>query len=275
MTNQKSKEEYHKEAAALMNAAQRSASEGGEPVVSTELAFLTRGIYTSNSTALPTEPVCSLGIQQLATRNMDEAMRSFDGVLAAKPTNVVALLGKVPFEVFTTNFPANSTQGRILYLRRNYPQALQIFIQVLRYNPQCNPDPRIGIGLCLWAMNNKAKAKAAWERSLELVRLFVPCAFSPLSEFPILSQNPSEWTAQLLLGLESINASKDVHLRDGERVDLFRNGTKMIEKAFNANQKNASAANALCEIFIQKKVFKRVCLVKVSLLFSIILFSQF
>lgn len=26
---------------------------------------------------------------------MDDAMRSFDGVLAEKPTNVVALLGKV------------------------------------------------------------------------------------------------------------------------------------------------------------------------------------
>ena len=36
-----------------------------------------------------------LGIQQLATRSMDDALRSFDAVLAEKPTNVVALLGKV------------------------------------------------------------------------------------------------------------------------------------------------------------------------------------
>ncbi|KIK69347.1 hypothetical protein GYMLUDRAFT_214453 [Collybiopsis luxurians FD-317 M1] len=203
MTGQKSKEDHHKEAAVLMNAAQRAASESDEQVSSMELAFLTRGI------------------QQLATRNMDEAMRSFDGVLAAKPTNLIALLGK----------------GRILYLRRNYPQALQTFQQVLRYNPHCNPDPRIGIGLCFWAMNNKAKAKAAWERSLEV--------------------NPSEWAAQLLLGLESVNASKDSHLTEAERTELMLNGTKMIEKAFKANQKNASAANALCEIFIQKGTFKR------------------
>jgi hypothetical protein len=37
----------------------------------------------------------SPGIQQLATRSMDDALRSFDGVLAEKPTNIVALLGKV------------------------------------------------------------------------------------------------------------------------------------------------------------------------------------
>ncbi|KAF5374557.1 hypothetical protein D9757_010165 [Collybiopsis confluens] len=203
VTGQKSKEDYHKEAATLINAAQRAAAESEDQASGMELAFLTRGI------------------QQLATRNMDEAMRSFDGVLAKKPTNLVALLGK----------------GRILYLRRNYPQALQNFQQVLRYNPHCNPDPRIGIGLCFWSMNNKAKAKAAWERSLEL--------------------NPSEWTVQLLLGLESVNASKDSHLTEEERTQLILTGTKMIERAFKANQKNASAANALCEIFIQKGSFKQ------------------
>ena len=30
---------------------------------------------------------------------MDEAMRSFEGVLAQKPTNLVALLGKVPIQL--------------------------------------------------------------------------------------------------------------------------------------------------------------------------------
>ena len=56
-----------------------------------------------------------------------------------------------------------------MYALRNYKEALRLFQLVLRYNPQCIPDPRIGIGLCLWAMDYKAKAKAAWERSLEVV----------------------------------------------------------------------------------------------------------
>lgn len=92
-------------------------------------------------------------IYQLENRQMDDALRSFDGVLAIKPTNAVALLGK----------------ARILYTRRQYAQALRLFQEVLRLSPSCKPDPRIGIGLCFWALDHKAQAKAAWERSLEVV----------------------------------------------------------------------------------------------------------
>ena len=56
-----------------------------------------------------------------------------------------------------------------MYALRNYKEALRLFQLVLKYNPSCIPDPRIGIGLCLWAMDHKAKAKAAWQRSLEVV----------------------------------------------------------------------------------------------------------
>ncbi|KAG1735969.1 hypothetical protein EDB19DRAFT_1896149 [Suillus lakei] len=202
LTNVRPKEEYYREAAQYLNTGERAAAEGGEGVGGT-LAFLTRGI------------------QQLATRSMDDAMRSFEGVLAEKPTNVVALLGK----------------ARILYARRSYPQALKLFQQILQLNPHCIPDPRIGIGLCLWAMDYKSKAKAAWQRSLEV--------------------NPTDWPAQLLLGLESINASKTENLSEQDRAQAFLAGTKFIEKAFNANQKSAAAANALCELFLRKGSYKR------------------
>jgi RNA polymerase-associated protein CTR9 len=39
---------------------------------------------------------------------------------------------------------------------------------------------------------------------------------------------------------------------------LFLQGTKLIEKAFNANQRSAAAANALCELFLRKANHKRV-----------------
>lgn len=99
MTNQKSKEEYHREAASLINAASSSASEAsqsGEPAVSMELAFLTRGTFSGGHQSLDYSHRINIGIQQLATRHMDEALRSFEDVLATKPTNLVALLGKVP-----------------------------------------------------------------------------------------------------------------------------------------------------------------------------------
>lgn len=65
----------------------------------------------------------------------------------------------------------SSGQANILYTRRNFKEALRLFQDVLRYNPNCQPDPRIGIGLCLWAMDDKVKARAAWQRSLEVASL--------------------------------------------------------------------------------------------------------
>ncbi len=35
-------------------------------------------------------------------------------------------------------------------------------------------------------------------------------------------------------------------------------GSKLIERAFNGSQRNASAANALCDIFLRKGQYKRV-----------------
>jgi RNA polymerase-associated protein CTR9 len=91
MTNEKPKEEFYREAAQYLNMGERVATESGEGIDGT-LAFLTRG--TVNTLSLINYSTF-IGIQQLATRSMDDALRSFDGVLAAKPTNLIALLGKV------------------------------------------------------------------------------------------------------------------------------------------------------------------------------------
>ena len=69
------------------NALRQSESGGGV------LSLLARGIFTfapSSGSFLN-----CVGIHQMATRSMEDALRSFDAVLAMHPTNVVALLGKV------------------------------------------------------------------------------------------------------------------------------------------------------------------------------------
>jgi RNA polymerase-associated protein CTR9 len=116
---------------------------------------------------------------------MDDALRSFEGVLLEKPTNIIALLGKVcASHSLVLYAPDHLVQARILYARRSYSQALKLFQRVLRLNPRCIPDPRIGIGLCLWAMEYKAKAKAAWQRSIEVVRdWWLLCAMCPLLKY--------------------------------------------------------------------------------------------
>ncbi|KAJ6498745.1 RNA polymerase II-associated protein [Mycena sanguinolenta] len=193
MKDLQTKADYYKEAAIFLNSAS-----GAGVGFNGHLAFLTRGIH------------------QLATRALSDALISFNGILEEKPTNLIALIGK----------------GRILYTQRNFLEALKTFRRVLELNPRCLPDPRIGIGLCFWALGHKAKAKAAWQRSLDV--------------------NPNEWPSQLLLGLEAINASKNEGLSEAERSHSFTMGTRMIERAFKANQKSATAANALCELFLRK-----------------------
>lgn len=58
---------------------------------------------------------------------MDDAMRSFEGVLAEKPTNIVALLGKVRsptrlalLELTRLSRPAFFTQDAIILKLSNY-----------------------------------------------------------------------------------------------------------------------------------------------------------
>lgn len=135
MTEEKPRDEYYKDAAQYFNLGEKATAESG--AVGSMLSILTRGIL------------------QMGTRAMDDALRSFDGVLSTKPNNIAALLGK----------------AKILYARRQFPPALKLFQTVLKLNPRCLPDPRIGIGLCLWAMDHKAMAKAAWQRSAEVVSI--------------------------------------------------------------------------------------------------------
>jgi RNA polymerase-associated protein CTR9 len=82
----------------------------------------------------------------------------------------------------------------------------------------------------------------------------------PLLVFLTVSflKNPSEWSGQLLLGLDALNASKNPDLSEDDRIQELMVGSKLIERAFNSNQRNASAANALCDIFLRKGQYKRV-----------------
>jgi RNA polymerase-associated protein CTR9 len=92
MTKEKPKEIYYRDAAQHLN---KVGQDTGEDVQnSLMLSFLTRGwSFASSQVKLH---LCRIpGIQQLATRSMDEALRSFESVLAGKPTNLIALLGKV------------------------------------------------------------------------------------------------------------------------------------------------------------------------------------
>jgi hypothetical protein len=43
-----------------------------------------------------------------------------------------------------------------------------------------------------------------------------------------------------------------------DRIQELRTGSKLIDRAFNNNQRNVSEANGLCNIFLRKGQYKRV-----------------
>ncbi|OLL26995.1 Tetratricopeptide repeat protein 1 [Neolecta irregularis DAH-3] len=84
--------------------------------------------------------------------SLDQAAKLFEDVLKHKDGNLIALMGK----------------ARILYAKSNYKAALRIYQRVMQSQPDFQPDPRIGIGMCFWQLKWREDARAAWERSLEL-----------------------------------------------------------------------------------------------------------
>lgn len=91
--------EHLGEAAAFLNSASKTA--GGIGGSTEILGYLTRGAL------------------QLATRQFEEAYRSFDGVLSKNPHNVIALLGKVSF-IYIQCFDALKRAHLLLHNRPVY-----------------------------------------------------------------------------------------------------------------------------------------------------------
>lgn len=60
-----------------------------------------------------------------------------------------------------------------------YAEALEGYQRALVKMPGLtDPDPRIGIGCCLWQLGFKDQAKVAWERALALVSSYNPPIYS-------------------------------------------------------------------------------------------------
>ena len=139
------------------------------------------------------------------------------------------------------NIMALTAQARLQFARRAHEQALQTYQKMLSINPEMNPDPRVGIGLCLWALGDRTKAKAAWDRALQRVSLAQVHGRA-------YAQDPSSWACMLLLGFASLNSSREPATSDEDRVQLQAEGVAFVQAGFKLNNKNAAAALALAGV---------------------------
>ncbi|CAJ0571771.1 unnamed protein product, partial [Mesorhabditis spiculigera] len=83
---------------------------------------------------------------------IDQADQQFNFVLNTSPNNIPATLGK----------------ACIFYQRRDYKQALAHYKKALKQKPDCPADVRLGIGHCYAKLGKTERARAAFERCLEL-----------------------------------------------------------------------------------------------------------
>ena len=100
MSKERARDEYHREATSLFNKGSQAAAEGGES--QTLLSTLTRGKRIRRLSVRWTHEPCK-GILNMSSGQWEDASRTFDSVVAEKPTNLIALLGKVMHVILYSN----------------------------------------------------------------------------------------------------------------------------------------------------------------------------
>lgn len=192
--DQRNKDNFLQDATATLNDAMRLSP--SYPPLS-----LARGVLGLLKAALLTgQPVGRAGGDR--GKQLADAAKAFDETLRhSNGKNMMALLGK----------------ARATYTMGRYADALQMYQQALERAPDMiDPDPRIGLGCCLWALGHKEHAHSAWDRSLEL--------------------NPNSSIAHTLLGLYYLDQSSHFSTSDDEFGPLYKKAmTVHTQTAFKLN----------------------------------------
>ncbi|KAI3338935.1 hypothetical protein F4824DRAFT_65190 [Ustulina deusta] len=183
--------------------------------------FLARGVLQLLKASLqaPSKAAAGGPIDQAKADLLKGALKSFEQASkVSQGKNMLALMGK----------------ARALYGLGNYKDALTAYQDALLKTPDLvDPDPRIGIGCCLWQLGYKDDAKQAWVRSLEL--------------------NP-ESKALILLGLHYLDASSKVPTQSPEFIKLYKKAmTDFTQKSFKIDKNQPLTCATFAGYFLSSK----------------------
>ncbi|KAI1318557.1 protein required for normal CLN1 and CLN2 G1 cyclin expression [Mortierella claussenii] len=145
----------------------------------------------------------SKGLLLLSRGSLDEAYRHFKQVLGENNRSIPALLGT----------------ARIHYMRENYTQALNLYRNVLKLQPDCIPNPRIGMGLCFYKLGMIDSAQQAFERCVEM--------------------SPQDATAHILLAILEFNKCKRPDMSEEEMTQVYKAGFGHLKDAFAVDKRNS------------------------------------
>lgn len=148
----------------------------------------------------------------LGSKNIGQANTQFNYILNQSYNNLQALLGK----------------ALITYYRKDYTGALIYFKQVMRSNPKCPANVRLGMAHCHLKLGNNEKAQLVFERVLQL--------------------DPKCVAALVGLALMNINS---------QTLNGIQLGVNMLSKAYSLDPTNPLVLNHLSNHFFFKKDYFR------------------
>ena len=151
----------------------------------------------------------SKGVVQLSTGDLDKAELSFDYVLTVDKENIPALLGR----------------ACIKYNGKLYKEALNLYEQCLKLNPNCPADVRLGLGLCHYQLGHLPRARQCFERVIEL--------------------DPNNVSALTALSIMDINTKDEELLQKAVKEHL--------RKAYSLDPNNSMVLNLLGNHFFFKR----------------------
>ncbi|KAI5365416.1 putative RNA polymerase-associated protein Ctr9 [Septoria linicola] len=187
--------------------------------------FLARGTLLLLKASLQPTKFGPGGEHSDRTDTLKQASKCFDDAYRTSGNqNLLAVMGKAKAQ-FSMN---------------RFDQAYILYQQVLERAPDMtDPDPRVGIGACLWQLGHKENARDAWERALEL--------------------NPSSTIANILLGLYHLDQSSQYNSNDPAFAPVYRKAmTTYTQTAFKLDDMHALTCSTFGGYFLLRRTWANV-----------------
>ncbi|KAI4287873.1 MAG: hypothetical protein L6R35_002865 [Caloplaca aegaea] len=185
--------------------------------------FLARGVlYLLRASLQPPSKAAAPSAPDLSDRvdTLRQSIKCFEDALrVSSGRNMMAILGR----------------ARAYFSLGKYAEALDGYQEVLNKMPHLqDPDPRIGVGCCLWQLGHKDEAREAWERALEL--------------------NPDSKIANILLGLFYIHDSSHYATTDPAFGPIYKKAmTVYTQKAFKLDKELPLTCATFGSYFMMRK----------------------
>ena len=185
--------------------------------------FLARGVlYLLRASLQPPSKATAPGAPDISDRveTLRQSIKCFEDALRVSAgRNMMAILGR----------------ARAYFSLGKYAEALDGYQEVLLKMPHLqDPDPRIGIGCCLWQLGHRDEAREAWERALDLVG---PEQYDRIDSYTDKVQNPDSKIANILLGLYYIHDSSHYATTDPSFGPIYKKAmTVYTQKAFKLDK---------------------------------------